>query len=205
MIGVVDYGSGNINAISTVYKNLNIDHQIIKNPSGLLECEKIILPGVGAFDATMLKLNSSGFKEVLDELVLNNGIPILGICVGLQVMGNESEEGMLEGLGWIPGKVTKFSTKDIKSKPKLPHMGWNTIADHNKHPLFEGVDCEIGFYFIHSYHFKCESEDNILSSSTYHYKFTSSINFKKIFGVQFHPEKSHHNGIQLLKNFAINI
>ena len=202
MIGIIDYGSGNVQAIATIYKNLNIDFRVLSNPKDLMKADKLILPGVGAFDATMQQLNNSGIKEELNKLVLEKKITILGICVGLQVMGYGSEEGNLPGLGWIPGKVKKFDESKINFKPKLPHMGWNIIKDIKNHSLFKGIDNDFGFYFVHSYYFECENEENILATSFYSKEFTSSIYAENIFGTQFHPEKSHRNGVQLFKNFA---
>ena len=202
MIGIIDYGSGNIQAIATIYKNLNISYQVITNLEELQKADKLVLPGVGAFDATMRQLIDSGLKDELNELVIAKNIPILGICVGLQVMGFGSDEGNLPGLGWIPGSVKKFNTNKIKSKPKLPHMGWNTINDINNHDLFKGIDHDFGFYFVHSYYFECEKDENILTTSNYGGEFASSIYDSHIFGTQFHPEKSHGNGELLLKNFA---
>ena len=202
MIGIIDYGSGNIQAIATIYKKLNIEYQVLNKPEDLKKADKLILPGVGAFDATMQQLIDSGLKEELNKLVLKEKVPVLGICVGLQVMGFESEEGKLPGLGWIPGKVKKFDKSRIEIKPKLPHMGWNEIKDIRSHPLFDGIDSDFGFYFVHSFYFECEYEENILSTSKYGDEFTSSIFAGHIFGTQFHPEKSHANGVQLFKNFA---
>ena len=202
MIGIIDYGSGNVQAIATIYKNININYQVISKPEDLDKADKLILPGVGAFDSTMQKLIDSGLKDKLNELVLDKKIPILGICVGLQVMGYKSDEGKLPGLGWIAGKVSRFDETKIKFKPKLPHMGWNTINDVQNHKLFEGIDLDFGFYFVHSFYFECEEEHNILTTSNYGVKFTSSIYANHIFGTQFHPEKSHGNGVQLFKNFA---
>ena len=202
MIGIIDYGSGNIHAIATIYKNLNIEYQVLRNPKDLRKANKLILPGVGAFDATMQQLIDSGLKEELNKLVLDKKVPILGICVGLQVMGFGSEEGKLPGLGWIPGKVKKFDESKIKIKPKLPHMGWNVIKDLRKHPLFKDIDSDFGFYFVHSFYFECKNHENILSISNYGIEFTSSIYDNHIIGTQFHPEKSHGNGVQLLKNFS---
>tara|TARA_B100000609_G_C17018114_1_gene332248 strand:+ start:84 stop:698 length:615 start_codon:yes stop_codon:yes gene_type:complete len=202
MIGIIDYGSGNIHAIATIYKNLNIEYQVLSNPKDLRKANKLILPGVGAFDATMQQLIDSGLKEELNKLVLEKKVPILGICVGLQVMGLGSQEGKLPGLGWIPGKVKKFDESKIKIKPKLPHMGWNVIKDLRKHPLFKDIDSDFGFYFVHSFYFECKNPENILSTSNYGCEFTSSIYDNHIIGTQFHPEKSHGNGVQLLKNFS---
>ena len=202
MIGIIDYGSGNIQAIATIYKNLNIDYLVIKRPEDLKKADKLILPGVGAFDATIQQLINSKLKDKLNELVLSEKVPVLGICVGLQVMGYGSDEGDLPGLGWIPGKVKKFDETKIELKPKLPHMGWNVINDIKDHDLFKGVDHDFGFYFVHSFYFECEKEENILTTSNYGGKFTSSIYSNHIFGTQFHPEKSHGNGVQLFKNFA---
>ena len=202
MIGIIDYGSGNVQAIATIYKNININYQVISKPEDLDKADKLILPGVGAFDATMQKLIDSGLKDKLNELVLDKKVPILGICVGLQIMGYKSDEGDLSGLGWIAGKVSRFDETKIKFKPKLPHMGWNTINDVQNHKLFEGIDHDFGFYFVHSFYFECEKEQNILTTSNYGGEFTSSIYANHIFGTQFHPEKSHGNGVQLFKNFA---
>lgn len=202
MIGIIDYGSGNIQAIATIYKNLNIEYKVLKEPKDLEKATKLILPGVGAFDSTMQQLTDSGLKNKLNELVLEKKVPILGICVGLQIMGHGSDEGDLPGLGWIPGYVNKFDENLIKVKPKYPHMGWNVINNLHNHPLFKNIDEEFGFYFVHSYYFKCENENNILTTSFYGDQFTSSIYSNHILGTQFHPEKSHGNGIQLFKNFA---
>ena len=202
MIGIIDYGSGNVQAIATIYKNLNINYQVITKPKDLEKADKLILPGVGAFDATMKQLIDSGLKDKLNELVLEKKIPILGICVGLQVMGYGSEEGDLSGLGWIPGKVKKFDETKINFKPKLPHMGWNTINNVQSHKLFQEIDNDFGFYFVHSFYFECESESNILTTSEYGIDFTSAIFSEHIIGTQFHPEKSHGNGVILFKNFA---
>jgi glutamine amidotransferase len=202
MIGIIDYGSGNVQAIATIYKNLNIDYLIISDPGDLKKANKLVLPGVGAFDATMQQLIDSGLRDELNNLVINKKVPILGICVGLQVMGFGSDEGDLQGLGWIPGTVKKFNINKIESKPKLPHMGWNTIIDIQKHNLFKGIDNEFGFYFVHSFYFECVSEDNILATSNYGTDFTSAIYSGHIIGTQFHPEKSHGNGVLLFKNFA---
>ena len=202
MIGIIDYGSGNVQAIATIYKNLCIDYQVITDKDDLKEADKLILPGVGAFDATMQQLIDSGLRDELNDLVLNKKIPILGICVGLQVMGFGSDEGNLPGLGWIPGNVKKFDELKIKTKPKLPHMGWNTIKNMKSHDLFKGIDHDFGFYFVHSFDFDCESKENILTTSNYGGEFTSAIYSDHIIGTQFHPEKSHGNGVLLFKNFA---
>ena len=203
MIGIINYGSGNVAAITRVYKTLNIPTLNITKPDQLVDADRIVLPGVGAFDYTMSLLHKSGFKSELDEHVINQEKPILGICVGLQVMSYGSDEGCEEGFGWIPGRVKKFSADEINSKPKLPHMGWNTVNDLHGHPLLEGVENDLGFYFIHSYYMNCENSKNVLTTTDYGVKFPSSIYKDNIFGVQFHPEKSHKNGIAVLKNFAL--
>jgi glutamine amidotransferase len=202
MIGIVNYGSGNIQAIANIYTRANIPYQIISNHSQLKTSDKLILPGVGAFDATMQELNNSGLREALDEQVLVNNKPVLGICVGMQILGEGSEEGDLEGLGWIKGRVKKFDISKIRNKPFLPHMGWNNVEPLFDHELFSGIDKDLGFYFVHSYYFETINLSNTLSTTFYGESFSSTVFKDQIFGVQFHPEKSHSNGIRLLSNFA---
>ena len=202
MITIIDYGSGNINAISNIYERLNIGFRIVDTPKEVLGAEKLFLPGVGSFDETMLLLTNKGFMEVLDEEVLNNNIPIMGICVGMQVLGNSSEEGDLPGLGYINGVVKKLDESLIKGKPLLPHMGWNTIQEKSKSSLLNGIDLEIGFYFLHSFYFDCLSNSDVVATTYYGQEFSSIICNSNVYGVQFHPEKSHSNGVNLLKNFA---
>jgi len=194
-ICIVDYGIGNIKAFKNIYDKLNINVEIASKKEQFVNATHLILPGVGTFDWAMSKLNESGLKETLDGLVLEKKIPILGICVGMQIMASQSEEGVLSGLNWIEGKVLKLD-KDII----LPHMGWNNVKLSNKSDLFNNIE-NFEFYFLHSYYYKTEDDKHILSMSKYGNSFTSAIYKENIFGTQFHPEKSHKNGIKILENF----
>ena len=200
MIALVDYGLGNIQAFSNIYRRLNIEVRRVSQPADLRSAEKIILPGVGAFDWAMSRLNDSGIRHTLDELVLGRKVPVLGICVGMQMLAVGSEEGKLPGLGWVPGKVRRFDEAVLMTKTLLPHMGWNAAKPKN-HPLFSGIE-NPEFYFLHSYFFDPESADDILAHTDYGIRFASAVYRDHIFGVQFHPEKSHDCGVQLLRNFA---
>ena len=202
MITIVDYGLGNIRAFDNIYKRLNMPVQIANDPSSLKTATKIILPGVGSFDWAMECLKVSGMRDQLDCLVLEKKIPVLGICVGMQIMANNSEEGNSPGLSWIDAKVCKFKNLDTSNPMVLPHMGWNRVVPNRKNCIFKNMSEEQYFYFLHSYYFLTSNSDTILSTSIYGEVFTSSVKYKNIFGVQFHPEKSHGAGIELLKNFA---
>jgi imidazole glycerol-phosphate synthase subunit HisH len=202
MITIINYGLGNISAFANVYKRLNIPVTIATRREELKDAGKIILPGVGAFDHAMTLLQKSGMRETLDELVLEKKIPVIGICVGMQILAKSSDEGILPGLGWIDGVVKKFDASLIKHKTRLPHMGWNTIKPINGNGLFESLPEDPRFYFLHSYYFHCNNKVNTIANTQYGIEFASAVNSENIYGVQFHPEKSHENGIQLLNNFA---
>jgi len=204
MIAIIDYGLGNVRAFSNLYKRLNVPHCLADTPKALEKADKIILPGVGAFDYAMTLLNNSGMRETLDFLVLENRIPVLGICVGMQILADYSEEGVLDGLGWIPGSVKKIPEQDTVERDRypLPHMGWNTLEIEQQDPLLQGLDSDPRFYFLHSYYFRCADATSSLASADYGLKFSCIIKRGNIYGVQCHPEKSHNNGITLLKNFA---
>jgi glutamine amidotransferase len=203
MITIINYGSGNIRAIANIYERIKIPFKIANYPEEVTGAEKIILPGVGAFDETISMLDESGFRSVLDHEVLNNHIPVLGICVGMQILAKKSEEGNLHGLGWIDGEVKKIDKALLTSKPKIPHLGWNSVKVAKTNGLFREVDEEQGFYFLHSYYFECADQEDVMSTTFYGKAFASSVHHNNTYGVQFHPEKSHRNGVNLLKNFAV--
>lgn len=202
MIKIVNYGSGNIQAILNIYKRLNIECSAEDTAEGLESATKLILPGVGAFDKTMRQLIDSGLKSKLDYLVLEKKIPVIGICVGMQIIANDSDEGELPGLGWIKGHVKKIDVSKFTHKPHVPHMGWNSVKPLVDHPLMKNINLDQGFYFLHTYYYSCTDSNNVLCTTTYGEDFASGVYAGNIFGMQFHPEKSHSNGIQLLKNFA---
>lgn len=202
MITIIDYGVGNIYAFQNVYKRLNIPTKIAKTEQDLEGAEKLILPGVGSFDYAMTQLNNSGMREKLDALVLEDKKPVIGICVGMQMMANGSDEGNLEGLKWIDAEVKKFDEATIKYVTKLPHMGWNDVNPIDGHPLFRSLEKNALFYFLHSFYFYCNDINDSIAQSYYGINFTSSVNHNNIYGIQFHPEKSHHYGETLLHNFA---
>lgn len=202
MIAIINYGDGNVKAFSNIYKNLNVAFTIAKCADDLKDATKIILPGVGSFDHAMQRLKDSGMKEKLDELVLQKRLPAIGICVGMQMLANKSEEGKLPGLGWIDGVVKKFDISKLDNKMPLPHMGWNTLSIKKKSPLLEQLERESRFYFLHSYCFECKNNDDIVATASYGDEFACVIHSRNIYGIQCHPEKSHNNGIRLLKNFG---
>jgi glutamine amidotransferase len=192
---LVDYGIGNIKAFKNIYEKLNVHAEIASEQSQFDDVTHLILPGVGAFDWAISKLNESGLREILDTLVLKKKIPILGVCLGMQIMASQSEEGILPGLNWIKGKVLKLDKNIV-----LPHMGWNSVKPLFRSDLFENIK-NPEFYFLHSYYYETEDAKNILAVSEYGKFFTSAICNKNIFGTQFHPEKSHENGTKILENF----
>lgn len=202
MITIINYGLGNISAFVNVYERLNIKTKVAICSDEVKDASKIILPGVGAFDFAMSQLNASGMREEIEKQVLINKIPIMGICVGMQMLAKSSDEGSLDGLGWIDGVVKQFDTSKIPYKTQLPHMGWNNINPLCTDPLLSGFNNQSRFYFLHSYFFECHNEENIIATTEYGISYASAVKKDNIYGIQFHPEKSHANGIQLLHNFA---
>ena len=202
MIHIIDYGLGNVQAFQTVYNRLGINTVRAKTTADLQHAKKIILPGVGAFDHAMDLLNQSGMRPTLEQLVLKDKVPVLGICVGMQILANSSEEGKQPGLGWIPGTVTSFKSHAQSAALPMPHMGWNDITPHPKQPLFKGLETDARFYFLHSYFYAPKDPQHLSAVTSYGLDFGCAVSADTIHGVQFHPEKSHHFGTTLLKNFA---
>jgi len=203
MIAIVKCGSGNVGAVANIYKKLKIDHCITNNFTELNNADRYVLPGVGAFDTTMQNLKNSGIADLLHEQVLIKKKNILGICVGMQMLAESSEEGNCRGLGWIHGRVQKIDQSSLSEAPHLPHMGWNSITTTvPDHPLFEGVNFSVGFYFLHSYYFNASRCEDILATVQYGNNFACAVARDNIIGLQFHPEKSHSNGMAIFRNFA---
>ena len=199
---IVDYGMGNLHSLFRVFTRLQIQAIISCDPKEISEASHVVLPGVGHFDYAMNKFNESGMVESVTDLVMSKSVPVLGICVGMQMLATYSEEGKLPGLNWINADVKKIDSSLLTQTTRLPQMGWNDILVDNNNPLFHNLKEAPRYYFLHSYYFNCKNNDDTIATSIYGNKFTCAVNHKNIYGVQFHPEKSHHFGIQLLKNFA---
>lgn len=202
MITIIDYGLGNIQAFTNMYKRLGFDVCRATNPTELEGATKLILPGVGAFDHAMGLLDASGMRPMLDDVVLKYNVPVLGICVGMQMLAGGSDEGGLPGLGWIPGRVRAFKADERSANLALPHMGWNDVKPVAGNRLFASLENNARFYFLHSFFFECADPQHIAATTSYGLEFSCAVYSGNVYGVQFHPEKSHHYGAQLLKNFA---
>lgn len=202
MIHIVDYGLGNVQAFLTMYKRLGLEATRATTAADLIGAHKIILPGVGAFDHAMELLDQSGMRPALETLVVRDKVPVLGICVGMQILANSSEEGNLLGLGWVPGRVRSFRSDEQSASLPMPHMGWNDVQPKPSSPLFAGLESDARFYFLHSYFFYCDEPLHVAAVAAYGLDFSCAVSAGNVYGVQFHPEKSHHFGAQLLKNFA---
>jgi len=202
MIAVVDYGVGNVRAFLNAYKRLNVEARAASTPDDLRGADRILLPGVGHFDQAMRRLNESGLRATLDELVLEKRSEVIGICVGMQMLAGRSDEGSLPGLGWIDADVKIFDEQTFTGRTHLPHMGWNDVTPKRADGLFAGLGSGARFYFLHSYYFAPRHDADTLATTDYNGPFVSSVQCGNVYGVQFHPEKSHQWGIRLLKNFA---
>ena len=203
MITIVNYEMGNLGSIQNMFKYLDIDVKISNDINEIKKAKKILLPGVGSFDMAIKKIKEKNLWDILNEKALIEKVPILGICLGMQLLTNSSEEGKESGFGWIDAKTLSFKNK-IDKNLKIPHMGWNIVEKSNQSDLtksFEDFE-ENRFYFVHSYFVKVENEKNSILTTKYGVKFDSAIQNKNIFGAQFHPEKSHKYGMKLFKNFA---
>ncbi len=199
MITIVDYGMGNLGSIYNMLKRIGEEAVITPDPEVVARASKILLPGVGAFDNAMTRINESGLRDVLDRKALVEKVPILGICLGMQIITRSSEEGRLAGLGWVAGSAKRFPSG---AGLKVPHMGWNIVMPARESPLTRELPADPRFYFVHSYYVQADRSEDVILKSTYGVSFDSAIQHENIYGAQFHPEKSHSFGKKLLKNFA---
>jgi glutamine amidotransferase len=202
MIVVVDYGVGNLGSIVNMFKKVGVKATASSDKQIIEQAEKLILPGIGAFDAGMQKLNEHGLVPLLTELVMEKKIPVLGLCLGLQLMTKGSEEGQLPGLGWFDADTIRYKFGADQAHLKVPHMGWNTIEIRRGHPLLADLEADSRFYFVHSFYVRCHEPESVLAETDYGGYFHSVLGKGNIMGAQFHPEKSHRYGMRLLKNFA---
>ena len=203
MIVIIDYGVGNLTSIQNMFRKAGVAAMISSNKTDIENASKILLPGMGAFDNCMLRLHESGLHNTIEQKVFSDKIPVLGICVGLQMFMEDSEEGNLPGLGWIKGSTIRFKPELMQADQKIPNMGWLEIEPKKKSPLLADLE-NARFYFAHSYYVKTANAEDELASAYYGYDFTVGIEKDNIMGVQFHPEKSHRFGMQLLKKFSEN-
>lgn len=201
MITIIDYGMGNLGSIYNMFKKIGVESKITSDIEEIKNAQKILLPGVGAFNNAMIRINESGFQDILTKKALIEKIPVLGICLGMQLLTDGSEEGDLPGLGLIPAKTIRFNFSN-KEDLKIPHMGWNSVYESNSSYLTKDLPEEPRFYFVHSYYVKAENGKNSILRTNYGIEFDSAIQKDNIFGVQFHPEKSHKFGMKLLENFT---
>jgi len=202
MITIVDYGLGNVKAFSNMYSRLNIPVRTAANTDELIDAERIILPGVGHFDHAMHLLEKSGMRAALDDMVLNQRVPVVGVCVGMQILAEGSEEGTRAGLGWIKGTVRSLRHLSVSDSMPLPHMGWNDVAPVVPQGLFQDLGAAARFYFLHSFYFDCSDPHDVAALANYGCDFPCAVSRGNVHGVQFHPEKSHHWGARLLQNFS---
>ncbi len=201
MVVILDYGIGNINSILNMFRKISVPAVISSDPFVIEGASKIILPGVGHFDYCMQQLKQAAFFDTLQEQALQRKVPVLGVCVGCQMLMESSEEGREPGLAWISGRVIRFRTADLNKTLKVPHMGWTDVQPKNGCMLYNDIS-EPRFYFVHSYHIQCAENNLVTATAHYGYDFTASVQQKNIMGVQFHPEKSHKFGMKLYENFV---
>jgi len=204
MIAIIDYGMGNLGSVKRKLDRIGVQSVITADAEQIRNSEKLILPGVGHFGNAMQEIQSRGLLDVLNHEVLNKKKPILGICLGMQLMASHSEEGDVGGFGWFDAGVVRFKVED-KLRFKVPQMGWNQVTLEKPSRLFDGIDLQQGFYFVHSYHIQCNHQSDVLNKTVYGYPFVSAIQKDNIFGVQYHPEKSHEAGEKLLRNFVLEV
>ncbi|MBS4044370.1 MAG: imidazole glycerol phosphate synthase subunit HisH [Chitinophagaceae bacterium] len=204
MLTIIDYKTGNLGSIKNMLKRLGIASEITNDKEVIENAEKLILPGVGHFDYGMQQLYNYGLIPLLNKKVLEDKIPILGICLGVQLLTDGSEEGNEKGLGWIKGKTIAFDKTKLATNQKIPNMGWAEVENYSQSKLFENMHDEPRFYFVHAYHLKLENPVDCLVTAKYGYDFAAGIEQDNILGVQFHPEKSHKYGMKILENFYKN-
>jgi len=202
LIGVIDLGLGNIGSVKNIIEKVGGKVSLLSSPEELLSVDKLVFPGVGAYDKTMTQLDEGGWIDLLNKRVIEDKAPILGICLGMQLFTSGSEEGVRKGLGWISGRTVRFDLDKMNASLRIPHMGWN-IADIKKESLlYSDAGAEDKYYFVHSYHVVCDDEKDVMTKTNYGYDFVSSFQKENIVGVQFHPEKSHRFGTNLFRNFV---
>ncbi len=200
MITIIDYGLGNLGSIKNMLKRIGVKSEVTSSETKILKAKKIILPGVGAYDTAMRRLKELDLIKTLNKKALEDKIPIMGVCLGMQLLLESSEEGTEKGLGWIEGSCYKFKFKE-NTELKIPHMGWNFVFEKQSNSIIKNFE-NFKFYFVHSYHAKVKNENNKLLVAKYGYEFDCAVAKENIYGFQFHPEKSHKFGMQLFQNFA---